>query len=104
MPTIEAGIRYATIGGNPMATRNESKPVELFQRAGGWVAAGDAEQWAMTHELLQQHQYDPESESYRYRLDRLVDQAYEAIFRADDYGRMSIELFASEAEIMRAVR
>ena len=87
------------------------KPVELFERGGGWVAAGNAEQWAYTHERLESYrgsliQTSPfkakDLARERNGANRMVDQSYEAIFRADQYGRVSIELFTYEADAIKA--
>lgn len=89
--------------------------VEIIERSENcFIATGDAEQWTATHAALElrfdkltaQYARNPFDDGYNLtaeiaRTERLAKEAYEAIFRADQFGRFTIELFASEVESIR---
>jgi hypothetical protein len=98
-----------------MDTTQQTGPVELFERGGGWVAAGNADQWLATYKALVAYgltldgrivnlapwDQSPTLKADAWRAGRLEVEAYRAVGNADQYGRVSMELFASEAEIIR---
>lgn len=93
----------------PAAT---AAPVDLTGPDYTPAAAGTAEQWATTHAALTAHIEELHRARASFdapatigddiaRADRLNAEVFEAVYRADRCGRLTIELFPAEAQTLR---